>query len=342
MNPLRKNTYICQYKNHSVIFSGIENFHRRVKNSQIDANDIYVVFTAFYVGANEKGMFTNWFRNILSTETSFILVLNSQEEEANVKKRFGKEILERNILVLNVGEFVAYYLMDKNSFHIQDCKKEYTSVLNGKKVGYKKRHLGDRVTHKILISSTPHKEVGDIPCLFKNDKFLSSDELNDILNKCSVGMMLSRREGQPRAIREYFLCGLPVVSLEADGGRMSYLNKGNAVIVKFKDPDNIKCNVKLAVDFLNENLHHYDPWRIRSNHIANMRFALDSILKNVAFVLNSTHGHDLTHEELLNLIDPSQFETIEDLKNTAPLPLNFEGVYTYIDTEENNLSDKIH
>jgi hypothetical protein len=342
MNPLSKNTYICQYKDHSVIFSGIENFHRRVKNSQTDANDVYVVFTAFYVAANEKGMFTNWLRNILSTGIPFILVLNSHEEEVNVKKRFGKEILDRNILVLNVGEFVAYYLMDKNSFHIQDCKKEYTSVLNSKNVGYKKRHLADTVTDKVLITSTPRKEKGDVPCLFKNDKFLSSDELNDILNKCSVGMMLSRREGQPRAIREYFLCGLPVVSLKADGGRMSYLNKDNAIIVKFNDHDIIKNNVKLAVDFLNENLHNYDPWRIRSNHIANMRFALDCILKNVAIVLNSTYEYDLTHEDLLNLIDPFQFETIEDLKNTAPLPLNFEGVYTYIDTEENNLSDKTH
>jgi hypothetical protein len=338
MNPLSKNTYICQYKNHSVIFSGIENFHRRVKNSQIDTNDIYVVFTAFYVAANEKGMFTNWFRNILSTPTPFILVLNSCEEEANVKKRFGKEILERNILVLNVGEFVAYYLMDNNSFHIQDCKKEYTSVLNSRNVGYKKRHLGDLVTDKVLITSTPRKEKGDVPCLFKNDKLLSSDELNDILNKCGVGMMLSRREGQPRAIREYFLCGLPVVSLGGDGGRMSYLNKENSIIVK--ESGNVKQNVKRAVDLLNENVLDYDPAGIRSNHIANMRFALDSILKNVAFVLNSTHGHDLTHKDLLNLIDPSQFETIEDLKNSAPLPLNFEGVYTFIDTEENNFSDK--
>jgi hypothetical protein len=340
MNPLSNSTTVCTYNNHAVIFTGMMNFHREVIKGNVDYKDVYVVFTAFYVAANEKGFFSKCLRNIVSTPVRFILVLNSHEEEVNVKNRFGKEILERNILVLNVGEFVAYYLMDKNSFYIQDGRKEYSAVLNSKSAGYKRRGLGDLVTDKVLITSTPHKETGDVPCLFKNEKLLSSEELNDILNKCRVGMVLSRIEGQPRSIREYLLCGLPVVSLEADGGRMSYLNKQNSIIIK--DSDDVKNDVKRAVDLVNKNLADYDPVGIRNNHIANMRFALDSILKNVASGLNSTHGYDLTHEDLLNLIDPSQFETIEDLKNTTPLPLNFEGVYTYIDTEENNLSDKIH
>ena len=58
---------------------------------EMDDEDIYVVFTAFYVSANQRGMFTNWFRKIVSKRGRFILVLNSYEEEVNVRKRFGKE-----------------------------------------------------------------------------------------------------------------------------------------------------------------------------------------------------------------------------------------------------------
>tara|TARA_R110000824_G_scaffold7349_4_gene33071 strand:+ start:1856 stop:2866 length:1011 start_codon:yes stop_codon:yes gene_type:complete len=336
MNPLSKDTELSRYENHSVIVSGIANFHKRVMNSEVDGKDVYVVFTAFYVSANKRGMFTSWFRDILSRQGNFILALNSYEEELNVRNRFGKEILEKGIILLHVGEFVFHYLLNGQPFYIKDVKKEYGSILNSKKVGYKKRGLGDLVTDKILITSTPKRETGDIPCLFKNEKLLSYSELNDLLNKCNMGMMLSKREGQPRAMIEYFLCGLPMVSLEADGGRMSYLNKGNSIIIK--DGDGVKSNIKRAVDFLNENIGDYDAVSIRKNFISNMRFALDMILKNASLILNSTYGYNITHEDLINSIDSSTFETAPELRDTSPQPLNFEAAYTYID----NLPDKTH
>jgi len=304
--------------------------------SKVKDEDVYVVFTAFYVGANQGGMFTNWFRRIISKRGRFILVLNSYEEEINVRKRFGKEILDRDIIVLHVGEFVLHYLINGKPFYIKDVKKEYGPIFNSKKIGYKKRGLGDLVTDKILITSTPHKETGDIPCLFKNEKLLSYPELNDLLNKCRMGMMLSKKEGQPRAMIEYFLCGLPMVSLEADGGRMSYLNKENSIIVK--NCKDVKYNVKLAVDFLNENLEEYSAVKIRNNFVSNMRFAIDIILKNAALILNSTYGYNITDEVLINSIDSTVFETAPELKDASPKPLNFEGAYTYI----NNLPDKTH
>tara|TARA_R110000824_G_scaffold93267_1_gene225697 strand:- start:37 stop:957 length:921 start_codon:yes stop_codon:yes gene_type:complete len=304
--------------------------------SKVKDEDVYVVFTAFYVGANQRGMFTNWFRKIISKRGRFILVLNSYEEEVNVRKRFGREILERDIIVLHVGEFVLHYLINGKPFYIKDVKKEYGPIFNSKKVGYKNRGLGDHVTDKILITSTPQKETGNIPCLFKNEKLLSYPELNDLLNKCTMGMMLSKKEGQPRAMIEYFLCGLPMVSLEADGGRMSYLNKENSVIVK--NSNSVKDDIKRAVDFLNENLEEYSAVDIRNNFVSNMRFALDIILKNAALILNSTYGYNITDEVLINSIDSSAFETSPELKDASPQPLNFEGAYTYI----NNLPDKAH
>ena len=61
--------------------------------------------------------------------------------------------------------------------------------------------------------------------------YLNLSEVAAQLNKAHVGLCLSAKEGTMRACVEYLLCGIPVVSIPAVGGRMRYLNDANSRIV---------------------------------------------------------------------------------------------------------------
>src|SRR6185503_10521296 len=62
-------------------------------------------------------------------------------------------------------------------------------------------------------------------------RYMSLNEVSDALNQCHTGLCLSAKEGAMRACVETLLCGIPVVSIAAVGGRMRYLNNSNSRIV---------------------------------------------------------------------------------------------------------------
>ena len=61
--------------------------------------------------------------------------------------------------------------------------------------------------------------------------YMSPIEISDALNQCHTGLCLSAAEGTMRVCVETLLCGIPVVSIAARGGRMRYLNELNSRIV---------------------------------------------------------------------------------------------------------------
>ena len=63
---------------------------------------------------------------------------------------------------------------------------------------------------------------------------LSAPEVNQALNRCAVGLALSREEGGMYASTQYLLAGLPVVSTPSRGGRDEFYHSDYVRIV---DPD---------------------------------------------------------------------------------------------------------
>ena len=63
-------------------------------------------------------------------------------------------------------------------------------------------------------------------------RYLSDDELVELMNRAAVGLCLSAIEGSMRVSMEYRLCGLPIVSTQSTGGRDRYLLGPHARIVE--------------------------------------------------------------------------------------------------------------
>ena len=93
--------------------------------------------------------------------------------------------------------------------------------------------------------------------------WLSTTEINELLNKSCVGLCLSQIEGAMYASIEYLYCGLPLISTPSHGGRAEFFDPEYTLIVP-DDVDSIADAVQTHSFSCN------DPWLIRKktlNHI---------------------------------------------------------------------------
>jgi hypothetical protein len=152
------------------------------------------------------------------------------------------------------------------------AEKTYDAVLNCRNSLWKRRHLSNKVDKLAVIyypsprSSEPDNlafENAYKPNI-KDDRYtkISSEEVNTVLNMCKVGLILSSKEGSPRAVVEYLLCGLPVVTTKADCGRWEFLNDTNCIIVEDNE-ESVNKGVKKAIEFLENG--NFVPTNISAN-----------------------------------------------------------------------------
>jgi len=145
-------------------------------------------------------------------------------------------------------------------FNLQNSDKIYNAILNSRRVEFKRRHLALDVEYPVAIVSdyktvtyTKTYDNLEFPngiLLNKfNDKIktLESNEVADVLHKSKVGLILSESEGNPKAVMEYLLCGLPVVTTKIKRcGRMMFLNDSNCIIVE-PTKEAVAEGVKIAI-----------------------------------------------------------------------------------------------
>lgn len=145
-------------------------------------------------------------------------------------------------------------------FNLQESDKIYNAILNSRRAEFKRRHLVLDVEYPVAIISnyktvTKNKTYDNIEfpnglLLNKfNDTFrnLQSNEVADVLQKSKVGLILSESEGNPKAVMEYLLCGLPVVTTKINRcGRMMFLNDSNCIVVE-PNKEAVAEGVKLAI-----------------------------------------------------------------------------------------------
>jgi Glycosyl transferases group 1 len=114
-------------------------------------------------------------------------------------------------------------------------------------------------------------------------KYLALNEVAAMINQSHVGLCLSDVEGTMRACVEYLLCGIPVVSIPAVGGRMRYLNDSNSRLV----PANAK-SVAQAVQDLKECA--IDPNQIRNDILSILRFERQCFEDSVSLLAKKVFG----------------------------------------------------
>ena len=120
-----------------------------------------------------------------------------------------------------------------------------------------KRHeLAAAVSSLVLVHGPPEpSDVARVKRLLPNARFsnfdrdrehyryLSDQELVELMNRASVGLCLSAIEGSMRVSMEYRLSGLPVVSTQSTGGRDRYLLGPHTCIVE-DHPDAVAAAVR--------------------------------------------------------------------------------------------------
>lgn len=139
----------------------------------------------------------------------------------------------------------------------EPCEAAFDAVYNARFSGYKRLELAGRTERLCLISrgfGPQHVEAlraslpgAYIPNIGDDSlpRVLPPEEVAAILLRSGCGLMLSELEGQTRAIMEYLLCGLPVVTTPNYGGRDRFLTPSNSLFAA-PDPVSVAKMVKVA------------------------------------------------------------------------------------------------
>ena len=156
----------------------------------------------------------------------------------------------------------------------------YSAFFNSRVSPYKRISLARNVSNLAFVTSgvnesneskiyeIARKELPSAALLnwseFGNYRRLRIDEIISKLNSSKCGLILSEVEGQTRAVMEYLLAGLPVITTPSVGGRDRFLNPCNSIYVK-PDPDSIS---KVVLDVDN---YFFSRDLIRSNAISSLK-----------------------------------------------------------------------
>ncbi len=171
----------------------------------------------------------------------FLFLANEEEEFVELQSRGLATVLAS-----------TYLFVDENTFRpMPEVPKIYDALYNATFRTFKNHQLCRCVKSLALIhyyhSSKPdledvayEQEVRRILAHAKilnemgnaNYARLSLREVAHVINRSRSSLCLSDREGAMRACCESLMCGVPVVSIPAAGGRMRYLNSSNSRIVE--------------------------------------------------------------------------------------------------------------
>ncbi|MGH7122831.1 MAG: hypothetical protein ACREFI_00565, partial [Stellaceae bacterium] len=202
---------------------------------------------------------------------------------------------ERHIASLGVNAIRAHNLafVDEHVFYPESgVAKLYDAVHSGQTKRFKRHELAYGVPNLALITYAEGgntERVRDLARHYRHlgyvnyseadgCKSLDGDGIRYILNRARCGLALSELEGPHNASMEYFLCGLPLVTTPAVGGREAMYDPRHVTIVE-PQPEAVEAAVAAY------RLRAPDPTEIRASALAKARehrARLISWLSNVA------------------------------------------------------------
>lgn len=199
--------------------------------------------------------------------------------------------------------------LDASIFNIMSIKKEYDLVINANNSEWKNHHLLTEINRKyktlFITYNTSNNDLQRYnPACILNE--IRTHKVVEELNKCRIGLALSTKEGSCYASTEYLLCGLPVISTKSVGGRQTWYDKYNSIMV---NPDGIELD-KIIESAL-KNIDSFNSVDIRNNCIKKQQmfraiFAeqVQKILPeiNVQLIIDNAFSHKmLNHIKIDNI-----------------------------------------
>lgn len=171
---------------------------------------------------------------------NLIILCNSEEEVMNAREVGFKE------------SFLCSHnaWLDWDKYNIIECEKIYDHVINTRPERWKRPFFASSVENLAIIKGTNHRksdffDLNSLSPAYINDQRISPEEVNKILNLSFTGGIYSLEEGGCYSSSEYLLCGLPVVSTISKGGRDTWFNDYNSIVVEGNDTLAIKRSVEL-------------------------------------------------------------------------------------------------
>lgn len=164
--------------------------------------------------------------------------------------------------------YVHPHVMLNDSVHeIIDTEKYYDAVLMARAVPWKRHKLAKEVPKLLCIAADfgdanyDREMKTDLPSAYfvpsvSSDQWITSGECVGYYVQARSGLMLSACEGECRAFGEYQLCGLPVVTTAANGGRAETADPEFMRIVA-PCPTAVAAAVRDVID------QQYDPQQVR-------------------------------------------------------------------------------
>lgn len=160
--------------------------------------------------------------------------------------------------------------LDYNAFTIIDSEKIYNMVMNSRpERNFKRPYLARAVPSLAYIKGYNFKkndlyDNSELQTTFVNEQRIPKEQVMQIYNKSYCGGIFSAAEGACYSSSEYLLCGLPVVSTDGRGGRDTWFDAENSIIV---EPDEFA--VKKAVETWIERINAgtVNPVAVREKHI---------------------------------------------------------------------------
>jgi hypothetical protein len=228
INNVHNRGLLSSFKTNKLIHF-VHAFDGYSRSLSLNNNEFAIISMTWYIGS------MNDFTYLIPYKDRILLCIeNNQDVENAIKFNIPFILCPMSVFI------------NTTIFNLQNSEKIYNAILNSRRLLFKRRHLALDVESPFAIISNyntmpKNKNSDDVEfpnglLLNKfNDTFrtLQSNEVADVLHKSKVGLILSESEGNPKAVMEYLLCGLPVVTTKIKRcGRMMFLNDSNCIVVE--------------------------------------------------------------------------------------------------------------
>jgi len=185
-------------------------------------------------------------------------------------------------------------LLDYNIFSIKNDKKLiYDMVMNCRPELWKRPFLAEKINNLAYIKGQTYDyekyDYTKLKCKFMNEDYISPKKVNEIYNMSYCGGIFSESEGACYSSSEYLLSGLPVISTYSKGGRDTWYDADNSIIVE-PNQDDVLNAVNICIQKINNG--EFSKQKIRNKHIEMSNIMRNNIINYTKYIFD-LHNIDI-------------------------------------------------